>query len=98
VELFDHKIIPNVPGDNGSLARGTWFSKPREIEKPTSLIVPSNLKFQDIMDSTSNFSLRELYKDAKPQPRYWYSFLTDTNTLWWLGVSIATIWCSLLRL
>jgi hypothetical protein len=87
VELFDHKIIPNVPGDNG----GTWFSKPKIIEpKYKSLIIPSNLKIPDFIESPG-FSLRELYKNSTPVTKSWFSYITDSNTLWWIAVSVGTI-------
>jgi hypothetical protein len=85
VELFDHKLVPNVSGDNG----GTWFSKPNTPKSNNSLIIPSNLKLPDILD-TPGFSLRNLYKDGIPSTRSWYSFITDTNTWWWITVSAAT--------
>lgn len=96
VELFDHKIVPNVPGDNG----GTWFSRPMSIEskpvdivsRPKSLIVPSNVQSSNLHDliNAPGFSLRSLYKDAVISPsRPWYSL--EYNTLWWLGVTIGTI-------
>jgi|ERR1700733_836699 len=86
VELFDHKIVPNVPGD------GTWFNKPK-IPKynNNSLIVPSNLNLPDIVDKPY-FSLRELYKNSSiTENKSWFNHLTDYNTLWWLGVAIGTI-------
>jgi hypothetical protein len=79
VELFDHKIIPNVPGDNG----GTMFSKP----KNKSLITPSNIKIPDILDDDF-FSLRKLYKDATPTSTPWYK---ETSTLLWIVGGICTI-------
>lgn len=83
VELFDHKIIPNVPGDNG----GTWFSKPIK-PKYKSLIVPSNLKIPDFID-TPGFSLRELYMKGTPSTNK--SWLLDSNTWWWIAVTAGTI-------
>jgi hypothetical protein len=91
VELFDNKIIPNIPGDNG----GTWFSKPfapfggGRISEPKykSLIVPSNLKIPDFIETPS---LRELYKNSTPNTKSWYNYITDYNTLWWIGVTAGT--------
>ena len=84
VELFDHKIVPNVPGDNG----GTWFSKPKVPTTNNSLIVPSNLNIPNLLEAPG-FSLRELYKNATPTTKSWYSL--EYNTLWWIGVTIISV-------
>ena len=81
VELFDHKIIPNVPGDNG----GTFFSKP----KNKSIFTPSNIP--NLLESDM-FSLRKLYKDATPNYTPWYK---DTTTWLWIigtGCTIGVIY------
>jgi len=70
VELFDHKIIPNVPGDNG----GTFFSKPKD----KSIFTPSNIPNPLEGDM---FSLRKLYKDSIPNYTPWYK---DTTTWLWI--------------
>jgi len=83
VELFDHKIVPNVPGDNG----GTWFSKPKVIENK-SIFVPSNLNISDIIENKP-FSLRDLYKDgiiSNSNP--WY---TDKTTWYWIAGTACTL-------
>jgi hypothetical protein len=73
VEFFDHKVIPNVPGDNG----GTFFSKPLP-PKAKSLFIPSNIP--NLLEAES-FSLRNLYKDAVYNPTPWYK---DTTTWLWI--------------
>jgi hypothetical protein len=83
VELFDHKVVPNVPGDNG----GTWFSKPQP-QPNKSIFVPSNLNISDIIENKP-FSLRALYKDGViSNTSSWY---TDKTTWYW----IAGIACTL---
>lgn len=80
VELFDHKVVPNVPGDSG----GTWFSKP-SIPKNKSIFIPSNIP--NILENDT-FSLRNLYKDAVPSSTPWYR---DTNNLFWILTIAGTI-------
>jgi hypothetical protein len=87
IELFDHKIVPNVPGDNG----GTWFSKPQPSKTNSSIFVPSglnNLNIPDLMESKP-FSLRELYKDGKiSNSNPWY---TDKTTWYWIAGTACTL-------
>jgi hypothetical protein len=83
VELFDHKVVPNVPGDNG----GTWFSKPKVIENK-SIFVPSNLNISDIIENKP-FSLRALYKDGViSNSNPWY---TDKTTWYWIAGTVFTL-------
>ena len=82
VELFDHKVVPNVPGDSG----GTWFSKP-PVPKNKSIFVPSNISIPNILENDT-FSLRNLYKDAVPSSTPWYR---DTNNLFWFLTIAGTI-------
>ena len=82
VELFDHKVVPNVPGDSG----GTWFSKP-SIPKNKSIFVPSNVNIPNILENDT-FSLRNLYKDAVPSSTPWYK---DTSYLFWLITIAGTV-------
>jgi hypothetical protein len=80
VELFDHKIVPNVPGDNG----GTWFSKP---PKNNSIFTSSNIKIPNLLESDT-FSLRNLYKDATISETPWYK---DSKTLFWIVFSVVVV-------
>ena len=82
VELFDHKVVPNVPGDSG----GTWFSKP-SIPKNKSIFIPSNVNIPNILENDT-FSLRNLYKDAIPSSTPWYK---DTSYLLWLMTIAGTV-------
>ena len=78
--MFDYKVIPNVPGDNG----GTWFSKPLPPKNP-SLFSPSNIP--NLLENDT-FSLRKLYKDAVPGSTPWYR---DTSSWFWILTIIGTI-------
>ena len=82
VELFDHKVVPNVPGDNG----GTWFSKPLP-PKNNSIFVPSNINIPNLLENDT-FSLRKLYKDAVPGSTPWYR---DTSSWFWILTIAGTI-------
>jgi hypothetical protein len=82
VELFDHKVIPTVPGDNG----GTWFSKPR-LPEGKSIFTPSNLNVPNILENDT-FSLRNLYKSASVDTTPWYK---DTTTWLWIGGIAITV-------
>jgi hypothetical protein len=77
VELFDHKIVPNVPGDNG----GTWFSRP-QTPSNKSIFTSSNLNIPNLIDNDA-FSLRKLYKDSIPSSTSWYK--DYTTWLWIIG-------------
>src|SRR5258705_3171030 len=80
VELFDLKIVPNVPGDSG----GTWFSKPKTINK--SIFTPNNIP--NLIENDA-FSLRNLYKDATVSySKPWYK---DTTTWLWIFGTAAGI-------
>jgi len=81
VELFDHKIVPNVPGNNGgslSKLKHIWTPIDKSVYHPTNIL--------------PDFSLRELYKnpsinittDSTP----WYKSL---NTLLWIGGIICSV-------
>jgi hypothetical protein len=85
VELFDHKVVPNVPGDTGGYFSNTKPSLPKN--KP--LIISSGINVPDISDKF--FSLRELYKDATPGSHTaWYK--EWSTYLWIIGiVSVAFI-------
>lgn len=63
VELFDHKVVPNVPGDNGGL-HSRWFSKP-PIPKNKSIFTALGEKsnLPNLIENDT-FSLRNLYKDS----------------------------------
>lgn len=74
VELFDHKIVPNVPGDNG----GTWFSRSK-IHESKSLI-PSSLNIPNLIENDT-FSLRKLYMNSTPSSTPWYR---DSSTWMWI--------------
>jgi len=86
VELFDHKIVPNVPGDNlsnsGNVYRKIWSNGP--IDK--SAFNPQNLITNNVEDS-----LRKSYKSlfnisVEPTPTSWYK---DLSTWIWIGGIIA---------
>jgi len=56
--LFDQKIVPNIPGSNNS---GGTIIKKRTQNR--NLIVPSGIEFPNILD-TDKYSLRNLYKGS----------------------------------
>lgn len=80
VELFDHKIVPNVPGEGG------YFSRP-STPKNKSIFIPytevTGLDLSNLTES-DRFSLRTLYKDQSTPTTSWYK---DSSTwLWILGI------------
>jgi|SRR6267378_323749 len=81
VELFDHKVIPNVPGDNGSLNKNIWL--PKGIESNSYYPKP-NLEN----------SLRESYKSllnihVEPSPTSWYK---DYSTWLWIVGGVIVVY------
>jgi len=80
VELFDHKVIPNIPGDKPIIPGSNGGIK-------TIYDLKRN-PFLDNLSSTSmSESLRESYKDmfnirVEPIPTSWYK---DTTTWLWIG-------------
>jgi len=80
VELFDHKIVPNVPSNKPSFTKSVWTPKDYHLYNPF------------LSEKLDGFSLREFYKypgininiDTTP----WYK---DWSTLLWIGGSIVGI-------
>ena len=88
-DLFDHKIVPNVPGDKPSINKsdssGVWT--PRGIDYGINNRLP---KFDSIPNKDS---LRETYANlfnitVDPTPISWYK---DYTTWLWIGGILCTI-------
>lgn len=93
VELFDHKIVPNVPNNppaSATNSSGGWFNKAIDANKSVynkPLIISSGLDIPSILD-TDKFSLRSLYKDGviSTPSTSWYR---DWSTLlWWTATLV----------
>jgi hypothetical protein len=96
VELFDHKIVPNVPSTGGgnppASAGNNWFQGKSNIpstagsQSHKSIFIPSGIELPNILESES-FSLRNLYKDgvvsihSTPWYREWSTWL------WIVGIA-----------
>jgi hypothetical protein len=94
VELFDHKIIPNVPGNNS--ANNSWWSKSMKqdmsflntlkelpsIEPITKL--PGSLR-NEYTDPVSWFKDVNIKIDATPWYKDWYSLL------WWSATVVGIL-------
>jgi hypothetical protein len=86
VELFDHKIVPNVPGDGPSYplkranTSGLWFPKGIDHSWYNRLPKLDNLP-SDWYKANINFNLG--------QPSIpWYK---DWSTIWWLGGIVGSL-------
>jgi len=86
VELFDHKIVPNVPNNPPS---NNWFKGNTNTGSGNkSIFVPSGIELPNIIDSKP-FSLRALYKDGVINtPTSWYK---DWSTLLWWSATLIGI-------
>jgi hypothetical protein len=83
VELFDHKVIPNVPSDNisgGSGNKNIWL--PKGIESHSFYPKP-------YVEDSLRKSYNSLFNiNVEPTPISWYK---DLSTWLWLGGIICTI-------
>jgi hypothetical protein len=87
IELFDHKIVPNVPNNPPS---NNWFQgKTNTGSGNKPIFVPSGIELPNILDSKP-FSLRALYKDGviNTPSNSWYS---DWSTLLWWSATLVGI-------
>jgi hypothetical protein len=93
VELFDHKIVPNVPNNppsnSSGVTSGGWFNKAVDANKSVynkPLIISSGIDIPSILD-TDKFSLRSLYKDGiiSTQSTPWYR--EWSTWLWIVGIA-----------
>jgi hypothetical protein len=81
VELFDHKVIPNVPGDNGTggtkVKDALWTSSDRHLIQP---------KVEDSLRKTYNSLL-----NIQVEPTYtpWYK---DLSTWLWIVGGVAVVY------
>jgi len=95
VELFDHKIVPNVPNNppaSATNSSGGWFNKAVDANKSVynkPLIISSGIDIPSLLD-TDKFSLRSLYKDGviNTPSTSWYR---DWSTLLWWSATIVGI-------
>jgi hypothetical protein len=90
VELFDHKIVPNVPSTGGgNPPSNSWFKGNTNTGSGNkSIFVPSGIELPNIIDSKP-FSLRSLYKDGVINtPSSWYK---DWSTLLWWSATLVGI-------
>lgn len=79
VELFDHKVVPNVPGDSssgGSITRKLFNTGPidKSVYNPFSNTPPLENSLRKQYNSLLNLNV-------DPTPTSWYNY----NNLWWLG-------------
>lgn len=83
VELFDYKVVPNIPGDSG----GGIFSKP-SVPKSKHIFIPSNLSIPNLVEAEP-FSLRKLYMSGTPTETIsWYR---DSNSWFWILTAALTV-------
>jgi len=86
VELFDHKVVPNVPGDinpwAGNNYKKIWSSGPldKTVYHPTN-IVPSNVEDSLRKSYNSLFNI-----SVEPAPSSWFK---DLPTWLWVGGVVA---------
>src|SRR6201992_3749684 len=80
VELFDHKIVPNVPSNKPSFTKSVWTPKDYHLYNPF------------LSEKLDGFSLREFYKypgiNINLNTTPWYK---DWSTLLWIGGSIVGV-------
>lgn len=85
VELFDHKVVPNGPGDSinpNNNYRKIWSNGP--LDK--SVFHPQNIVPNNVEDSLRN-SYKSLFNiSVEPSPSSWYK---DLSTWLWYGGLIA---------
>ena len=95
VDLFDYKIVPNLPGEPPiNLPKERIFNTKREVTPPNkdSIQKIREKLFPGSVDKWSPESLREIY--MKPSPNIyintdpWYK---DTSTLFWLAGIVGVI-------
>jgi hypothetical protein len=96
VELFDHKIVPNVPSTGGgNPPSNNWFKGNTNTagsisdKSNKSIFVPSGIELPNIIESKP-FSLRSLYKDGviNTPSTSWYR---DWSTLLWWSATLIGI-------